>query len=251
MRSILITPILACKNFNTNVAIWFMSVSLLLLNLRFLVISRRLLISVGLWYCIIARIVCTQLVLFVYRLLWYLDNHSNHRVIVLHRERDKRINKHSDWHGKRRLLLLLLEYNTSHKPHVFQTDSRHTTGYDATTRVRNGSVHTPLRVVVLPQVALESGRYTGARWLLTASVSVSVWVWVIWRITNRRHLEVWWFLIQQHFRVQILLIHNSADFLWENGWFLILWCGDVALLFTCWIINHHTSNMTIRNSAGK
>ena len=138
-----------------NATIWFMSVSLLL----FSVISRRLLISMGLWYCIITRIVCTQLVLFVYRLLWYLDNHSNHRVIVLHRERDKRINKHSDWHGKRHLLLLILEYNTNHKPHVFQTDSRHTTGYVAATRVRDGSVHTPLRVVVLSQVALESGRY--------------------------------------------------------------------------------------------
>ena len=159
--------ILACPKVQPNAAIWFMSVSLLLLSLRFLVISRRLLISMGLWYCIIARIVCTQLVLFVYRLLWYLDNHSNHRVIVLHRERDKRINKHSDWHGKHRLLLPVLEYNTSHKPHVFQTDSRHTTGYDADTRVRNGSVHTPLRVVVLSQVGLDSGRLHRTKWPLS------------------------------------------------------------------------------------
>ena len=78
-------------------------------------------------------------------------------------------------------------------------------------------------------------------WLLTASVSVSVWVWVIWWITNQWHLEVRWFLIRQHFWVQILPIRNSADFLWENGWFLIRWCGNVALLFTCWIMNHHTS----------
>ena len=88
-------------------------------------------------------------------------------------------------------------------------------------------------------------------WLLTASVSVSVWVWVIWWITNQRHLEVWWFLIRQHFRVQILPICNSADFLWENSWFLIQWCGDVALLFTCWIMNCHSSYMMILNSADK
>ena len=67
-------------------------------------------------------------------------------------------------------------------------------------------------------------------WLLTASVSVSVWVWVIWRITNWRHLEGWRFLIRQHFWVcPSMPIRNSAtkfgvifflatDYVWMISW---------------------------------
>ena len=74
------------------------------------------------------------------------------------------------------------------------------------------------------------------KWLLIASVSVSVWVLVIWRITNRRHLEVWRFLIWQHFWVRLSIrseYRHTSNF------------------FPYWITNCHTSNMTIRNSAGK
>ena len=73
-------------------------------------------------------------------------------------------------------------------------------------------------------------------WLLTASVSVSVWVWVIWRIANRRHLEVWRFLIWQLFWVCLSIgpeYRHTSNF------------------FSCRVTNRHTSNMMIRNSAGK
>ena len=55
-----------------------------------------------------------------------------------------------------------------------------------------------------------SYRMVSRGWLQTASVSVSVWVWVIGRITNQRHLEVWSFLIRQHFRVHLSIGHRGS-----------------------------------------
>ena len=92
-------------------------------------------------------------------------------------------------------------------------------------------------------------------WLLTASVSVSVWVWVIWWITNQWHLEVWQFLIQQHFRVQTLPINNLADSygkpqilnlaMWHYYLSAELW---IIILLIWWFIIQQVNNKENSNS---